>query len=93
MIGVIYVITKIVSIFLTILQFMMLIRAIMSWLPIDDDSNLSNFLYAMTEPVIYPVRALLSRIEALNELPIDISFIVAFMLLSIIQILLPSITL
>lgn len=71
---------------------MMMFRAIMSWLPIDEDSNIANFLYAMTEPVIYPVRKLLERIESLNNLPIDISFIVSFMLLSIIQMLLPVIS-
>lgn len=70
---------------------MMMLRAILSWLPIDEDSPLVNFLYAMTEPVIMPVRMLLERFEALNELPIDISFIVAFMILSIVQMLLSGI--
>ena len=69
----------------------MMFRAIISWLPIDEDSILANFLYAMTEPVIYPVRLLLDRFEATSELPIDISFIVAFILLSVIQMLLPVI--
>ena len=91
MIGILYIVTKCVSVFLTILQLLMMFRAIMSWLPIDEDSNLSNFLYAMTEPVIYPVRLLLDRFDALNDLPIDISFIVAFILLSVIQMLLPVI--
>lgn len=69
----------------------MMFRAIMSWLPIDEDSNIANFLYAMTEPVIYPVRMLLERIKVTSDLPIDISFIVSFLLLSIIQMLLPVI--
>lgn len=93
MIGVIYVVTKIVSIFLTIIQFMMLIRAVISWLPIDEDSNFSNFLYVMTEPVIYPIRSLLSHFESLNDLPVDISFLAAFTLLSLIQMMLPNIVL
>ena len=91
MIGILYVITKCVSVFLAILQLLMMFRAIISWLPIDEDSNLANFLYAMTEPVIYPVRLLLDRFEATSDLPIDISFIVAFILLSVIQMLLPVI--
>jgi len=80
-----------VSIFLTILQFLMMFRAIMSWLPMDEDSRLVNFIYMVTEPVIVPVRMLLDRFEWTHELPIDISFLAAFMLLSIIQMLLPGV--
>lgn len=89
--GFLYVISKIVSIFITILQLLMMFRAILSWLPIDEDSNIANFIYAMTEPVIYPVRLVLERFDAINDLPIDISFIVAFILLSVVQMLLPGI--
>lgn len=92
MIGILYIITKIVSVFLTILQLLMMFRAIISWLPIDEDSNITNFLYAMTEPVIYPVRKMLEHFNLLSDLPIDISFIVSFLLLSILQTLLPVIT-
>lgn len=80
---------KTVGLLITAMQFLMMLRAIVSWLPIDEDSNLVNFLYAMTEPLIVPVRALLSRFDWLNDLPIDISFFVSFMLLSIVRILLP----
>ena len=79
------------SIFLTILQFLMMLRAIMSWLPMDEDSKFANFIYMVTEPVIVPVRMLLDRLEWTHELPIDISFLAAFMLLSIIQMLLPGV--
>jgi YggT family protein len=92
LIGILYIITKIVSVFLTILQLLMMFRAIISWLPIDEDSNITNFLYAMTEPVIYPVRKMLEHFNLLSDLPIDISFIVSFLLLSILQTLLPVIT-
>ena len=79
------------SIFLTILQFLMMLRAIMSWLPMDEDSKFANFIYMVTEPVIVPVRMLLDKLEWTHELPIDISFLAAFMLLSIIQMLLPGV--
>ncbi|MBQ8508299.1 MAG: YggT family protein [Clostridia bacterium] len=90
MISFIYVITRIVSLFLSILQVLMMFRALMSWLPIDEDSNLSNFLYVMTEPVVYPVRLLLERFEGLDGMPIDLAFIISFMLLSVVQMLLPT---
>lgn len=86
----IYVVTKLVSVFLGAEQLLMMFRAVLSWLPVDEDSNISNFLFAMTEPVIYPVRMLLDRFEGLDEFPIDLSFIISFMLLSLVQMLLPA---
>ena len=86
----IYVVTKLVSVFLGAEQLLMMFRAVLSWLPVDEDSNISNFLFAMTEPVIYPVRMLLDRFEGLDEFPIDLSFIISFMLLSLEQMLLPT---
>lgn len=89
MTGILYILAKTVSVLLSAMQLLMMLRAIISWLPVDEDSNLVTFLYTMTEPLIIPVRALLSRFDGLDELPIDISFLVAFMLLSIIQLVLP----
>ena len=86
----IYVVTKLVSVFLGAEQLLMMFRAVLSWLPVDEDSDISNFLFAMTEPVIYPVRMLLDRFEWLDEFPIDLSFIISFMLLSLVQMLLPT---
>ena len=89
MAGIIYILTKTVSVLISAMQLLMLMRAVISWLPVDEDSNLVTFLYTMTEPLIMPVRALLSRFAALDDMPIDISFLIAFMLLSLIQIILP----
>ena len=89
MTGILYISTKTVSVLISALQLLMMLRAVISWLPVDEDSNLVTFLYTMTEPLIMPVRALLSRFEALEDMPIDISFLIAFMLLSLIQIILP----
>ena len=86
----IYVVTKLVSVFLGAEQLLMMFRAVLSWLPVDEDSDISNFLFAMTEPVIYPVRMLLDRFEGLDEFPIDLSFIISFMLLSLVQMILPT---
>lgn len=89
MTGILYILMKTVSLLLSAMQLLMMLRAVISWLPVDEDSNVVNFLYAMTEPLIVPIRSLLSRFEALDDLPIDISFFIAFMLLSIVRILLP----
>ena len=54
-----------------------------------EDNKVTNFLYALTEPVIYPVRALFEKMNWFQNLPIDISFLVAYILISVISMLLP----
>ena len=88
---VIYVITGFVNYFIIALQFLMIVRALSSWLPMREDSALNNFLYAVTEPVVIPVRMLLERFDAVRNMPIDISFLVAMLALAIIQTLLPPV--
>lgn len=68
--------------FLVILQLLMMVRAILSWIPTDEESAFSAFVYHITEIVIYPVRCILERSETIASLPIDISFFVTFLLIS-----------
>jgi len=88
---VLFVLTSIVNYFLIGLQLMMFIRAILSWIMPEDDNPLVNFVVAVTEPVIYPVRLILDRFEFFAGMPFDISFFVAFFLISILQNILPII--
>ena len=48
------------------------------------------FLYAVTEPIILPIRALCSRIKALEESPLDIPFFITMLLLTLLNGLLPA---
>ena len=74
-------------------QLAMLIRAILSFFNPEEQGLLSALLYAVTEPFIMPVRALLDRFKIGQGLPIDISFLVTVILLSVISALLPGISL
>ena len=88
------VVTIIVRVVLTAiyaLQLMMLARAIISWIAFDEDSPLQHFLYCATEPFILPIRKLIERSSRLSALPIDISFLAAYILLSVIAMLLPAV--
>ena len=76
---------------LAALELLMLARAIMSWLPVDEESAMFRFLIVVTEPIILPVRKLLERSETIASLPIDLSFMVAYLLLIIVQFLLPTV--
>lgn len=86
-----YLLSNVISFFIVGLQLMMFIRAILSWIVPDDDNPLLNFVTAVTEPVIFPIRMLLERFEFFAEMPIDVSFYVAFLLLVLIENLLPTI--
>ena len=87
----IYLLVTTVRMFLTVEEFLFLARAITSWLFMADDGIIPNFLYAVTEPLIIPVRALLNRFESIQNLPIDIAFMVTVILMSVLQILLPTV--
>lgn len=88
---IIYIFVKFVYYFLGALQLLMFVRAILSWIMPDDDNMLTTFVESVTEPVIIPVRMLLERFEFIRNMPIDISFFVAFMLLTVVQMLLPQV--
>ena len=74
-----------VRIFLEILQFMMLIRAIMSWIPGLDGSPFSEFLFTLTEWVIAPMRALFDKFGWGNNMMLDLPFFATFILLSVVS--------
>ena len=84
---VIEIIKQVVIILLTTVQFAMLARAILSWFPIDN--RFVDFLHAITEPFIIPVRMLFEKMNWFSGLPIDMSFFVTYILLSVILIFLP----
>jgi YggT family protein len=62
----------------------MFLRAILSWIPIGEN-KFTEIVYDVTEVVIFPVRKLLEKLNIGNDLPIDISFTVTFILIAIIS--------
>jgi len=68
----------IVKIILTILYWLILIRALVSWVNPDPYNPIVQFLYKTTEPILYPIRKALS----VNfRIGIDISPILAFLII------------
>lgn len=68
-----------------IYEFLLVARAICSWLPVDLSNPIVNFLYSVTEPVLAPIRNLLFKIPFFRSCPIDFSMIVLFMIFEIVQ--------
>ncbi len=87
---VIYVIKHIVIVLLTVVEVAMLVRAVLSWFPIDGN-KFTEFLFAITEPFIHPIRVLFIKLNWFQGFPIDISFLVAYILISVVLTVLPMI--
>ncbi len=66
---------------INIILMAMFIRAIIS-LFIRDNNPISNFLYSITEPVILPMRKLLEKFNFMSGIPLDIPFLITYLLLS-----------
>ena len=88
---VIVIFAQFVLLAISAIQLAMLVRAILSLFGMGEDGALGVFLAAVTEPIILPARLLLSRIRALDGLPIDFSFILTYVVLTLIAGALPAI--
>jgi YggT family protein len=69
---------EILGILLTIYYWLILIRALISWVNPDPYNPIVQFLYKVTEPVLYPIRKALPIGSGLG---IDISPIIAFFII------------
>lgn len=81
-------IISIVNVLLFVLQTAMLLRALLSWFPGMEDNKFTDFLYAITEPLIVPVRALFERFGWFQNIPMDIAFFVSYLLLAMLSVFL-----
>ncbi|MFZ1769200.1 MAG: YggT family protein [Caldilinea sp.] len=73
---------EILATLLQIYSYVLLARALMSWIPnLDPYNPIVQFLYQLTEPVLEPVRRLIPPLGGM----IDISIIVVFFALMILQ--------
>ena len=65
------------------LQTLMLVMALMSWIPPLRQTRLYQFISMVVEPVNDPFRRLLYRIPGMDRFPLDLSFLAAWMVLSL----------
>lgn len=70
---------------LTFLKLCFFVRAVLSFLPLDDQDPISRFTALVTEPVIVPVRALFDRFGWFRNSVLDVPFFTAFLLISAIS--------
>lgn len=70
---------------LGIVNYALLISAILSWVAPDAEGWLVNLIYAITEPFLLPVRKLLAKKNLNSAGPLDLSFFLTVMLILIIR--------
>ena len=80
-----------VDLFLTVLLFAMLARALMSFFMMGEESRISMVLYFFTEPFILPVRKIFEKLGLFQGTPMDVSFFFTTLLIGTVQVLLASI--
>ena len=84
----IYLIIRVLILLTGLCQLLLLVRAILSWIP-GIGGRFADFIYTVTEPILIPVRKLFDLFGVnLGMSPIDIQFFVTFILLSIIEMML-----
>ncbi|MCR3921004.1 MAG: YggT family protein [Firmicutes bacterium] len=71
----------IADMFFKIVNGLLILRIILSWIPHNPDQPIIRLLYEGTEPLLAPFRRLIPR----SSLPIDLSPMLAFFVLSIVR--------
>ncbi|MBR5390165.1 MAG: YggT family protein [Clostridia bacterium] len=85
MFGMTYVIRRVVILLLDSLQLLMLAMAVMSWIPQLRESRVYQIVCSVVEPIIDPFRRLLYRIPGMDRFPLDLSFLAAWIVLSLVR--------
>ncbi len=64
-----------------LIQFLIMVRVLLSWIPHNPSGDIVKTIYQFTEPILKPVRDLIP----VNSIGIDFSPIIAFVLLGFIK--------
>ena len=88
--SVFYIIAKVVSIGLSVLSVVMFLRVILQFFA-SPESKFVLFCYAITEPFIIPIRVIMEKLDIGQNSPIDIPFFIAYIMISVLQMMLPMI--
>lgn len=72
--------------FFLILEIFILIRVVISWLPINRDNTIVEFIYTVTEPILSPIRKMIDKsIFGGRGQVFDLSPLIAYMILQLLQ--------
>lgn len=80
-----YVLLKAFVDLIWVINTLILVRAVISWVPQLIQSHVGRLIVALTEPVLAPVRGLLAHIPFTRRVPVDFSPIAAWIILGAVQ--------
>lgn len=81
----ILVIYRVLSILLYAFDFLLLARAVCSWVPDFRSSRIYNLSFAITEPVLKPIRKLMWKWDFARRCPLDLSFLAVCILTTLLD--------
>lgn len=70
---------------LRIIQWSIVLRALLSWVPISKDNIFFKILYQLTEPILSPIRKMLEKTSFGKDSMMDFSPLIAILILWIIS--------
>ncbi len=79
------------EILIRIIDWIILIRVLLSWIPIDRNSSLVKIVYSLSEPLLYPIRQILRKSPLGDGMMLDFSPIILILILQAIQTILHNI--
>lgn len=83
-------ILKTIGRFLFALEILILVRVVISWLPINKNNQFIELIYTITEPILYPIRRLIDKsIFGGRGQVFDLSPLIAYIILQMLQNYLP----
>ncbi len=73
------------SLLLTVIEILIFIRVIVSWLPIGRDNPLIRTLYQLTEPILGPIRRLIEKSPIGANMMFDFSPLIVWLIIRVIR--------
>ena len=77
-------IIRLAQVLIGVVDIAMLVRVITSWLP-NLDGDWLGIVYLFTEPIVAPIRAFFDRFGLFQNSPVDVPFLVAYLLVFVAQ--------
>lgn len=74
-------VTVLAGMLISVLELCFFLHAILSWF-VDENNAVYRFTALVVEPVVRPVRLLLVKLNWFQGMPIDMSYLLAFLLVS-----------
>jgi YggT family protein len=84
MVGWIVLIVQALGYFIRLLNLLILVRCILSWMPAFYGKPVVRLIYRLTEPLLAPIRNIMQKSPLGGGMPVDFSPVIAMILLDVV---------